>query len=223
MPTVRLSSGALRACAAHAGRKAREPSRTRPSWQRRFAHGEIAEKQDAAWCRPHQETRTHQERRPRQEKRHRHRSARTRCPDRSSARRRPRRCRPHRSETGVSRRPLRWLRRSRRRRGRRASPVGLDCAASPCVTGEPSWWILPHLPNEAWLFEQMKAFVLMSMHSWSQNVRCGHRPRVLRQRISAPRSTRRRLRPRSLKYLTLSSPNLRYQPRPTLAFMKDTH
>ena len=216
MPTVRLSSGALRACAAHAGRKAREPSRTRPSWHRCFVPGEIVEKQDGAWWRPPRETR-----RP-LERRRRHRSARTR-PDRSSARRRPRRCRPHRSETGVSRRPLRWLRRSRRRRGRRASPVGLDCAASPCVTGEPSWWILPHLPNEAWLFEQMKAFVLMSMHSWSQNVRCGHRPRVLRQRSSAPRSTRRRLRPRSLKYLTLSSPNLRYQPRPTLAFMKDTH
>jgi len=221
MPTVRLSTGAPQACAAHAVRPAREPRRTRPSLRPCCVPEETVEKQDAAWYRARRERRRQQECRSHRERRRRHRSARTR-PDRSSARRRPRRCRPHRSETGVSRRPLRWLRRSRRRLGRRASPVGLECAASPCVTVEPSWWTALHLPNEAWMFERMKAFVLMSVHSWSQNVRCGHRPRVLRQRSSAPRSTLRCLRPRSLKYLTLSSPNLRYQPRPTLAFMKDT-
>ena len=236
MPTARLSLGERRVCVAHGARQGRGLSRRPPEERWWREHAAIEARRVEVWCCSEPMTPpADRSRRGRLPLYYLRLQSRRSWPRRNSLRSlisaqqhhrshclRQQRCRPYRSGTGASRRPLCWLRRSSRRLVRQASPVGLGCAASPCVTVSPSWRTSPRPPNEVSASWRPAVFVLSCLVLWAETVRPGLRSRILLSRDSTPRSTLRCLRPRSRKCLTLSSPNLRYQPRPTLAFINDT-
>jgi hypothetical protein len=138
----------------------------------------------------------------------------------------PHRSVPRRSETRSSHRPLCRMRQLDRRGVRRISPQGPGHAASSCVTDEPSWTTSQKRPNERSMFGPVEQVVQISHYSptwWFENHLRGRRPRVRVSKCSTLRSTLPCLRLRSRNFLTLSSPNLRYQPTLTLAFTNETH
>lgn len=158
--------------------------------------------------------------------RHRRTTARHPHPIRRFAAHLPHRFVPRRSETRSSHRPLCRMRQLDRRGVRRISPQGPEHAASSCVTDEPSWRTSQKRPNERSMFGPVARVVQTSHYSptsWFENHLVGRRPRVRVRKCSTLRSTLPCLRPRSRNFLTLSSPNLRYQPTLTLAFTSNTH